>query len=494
MVNITRRGAMLAPGITIAAAMAGGLLSESNAQGTAASNPGTAASPAPTPAVTKFLAQKLVEARYEDIPDPVRKEAKRTLLNWAGCAIGGSHHEAVTIALAALTPFAGPAQATVLGRHERTDIVNAAFLNGAASHVFDFDDTHLKTIIHPAGPVASAILAYSEYAPVSGNDFLNALVLGVETECRLGNAVYPEHYALGWHITGTCGVFGAAAAMGKLLRLDEKQMANALGLAATQQTGLKIMFGSMTKSFHPGRAAQNGMMAALLAAKGFTSSDKGLEGKDGWAGAISPKVKWEEVTGGWGTRYEAALNTYKPFACGIVTHPSIDAIIQLRNEHALKADSIDAIKLDIHPLVLSLTGKTEPKIGLEGKFSIYHAVAVGLVEGRAGERQFSDRAVQDPVISGLRKRVTAAADPAIKEDQARVTVALKDGKVLTKFIEHAIGSTANPMSDAALEGKFMDLSEEIIPADRAKQVIGLCWDLENLRNAGAIATASAAVA
>jgi 2-methylcitrate dehydratase PrpD len=449
---------------------------------------------APPPAVTQMLAQKLAEAKYDDLPEAVRKEARRSLLNWTGCAIGGSQHETVTIAVAALSPFAGPAQAGLLGRPERLDIMNAAFVNGVSSHVFDFDDTHLKTIIHPAGPVASAILAYSEYAPVSGPDFLHALVLGIETECRLGNAVYPEHYALGWHITGTCGVFGAAAATGKLLGLDEKRMAHALGIAATQQIGLKIMFGSMTKSFHPGRAAQSGMLAALLAAKGFTSSEKALEGKDGWGGAVTTKRKWNEVLDDWGTRYEAALNTYKPFACGIVTHPAIDGIIQLRNEHKLAADQIDSIKLDVHPLVLSLTGKTDPQVGLEGKFSIYHIVAAALVEGKAGEKQFSDRAVRDPALTALRRKVTAAASPVIKEDQASLTVTLKDGRVLTKFVEHAIGSTANPMSDSALEAKFTDLAEGILAENRIKRVIDLCWQVESLQNAAEIAAAASAVA
>jgi 2-methylcitrate dehydratase PrpD len=477
----------------VSAAAVGAAVTATSVRAAEEASPTGGATASPPPAVTQFLAEKIVKGKYEDIPGPVRREAARSLLNWVGCAIGGSHHETIEIALAAISPFAGPGQSALLGRSERLDIMNAAFLNGISSHIFDFDDTHLKTIIHPAGPVASAILAYAGYAPVTGRDFLNALVLGIETECRLGNAVYPEHYALGWHITGTCGVFGAAAAMGKLLNLDEKRMAYALGIAATQQTGLKIMFGTMTKSFHPGRAAQNGMLAALLAAKGFTSSDKAIEGKDGWAGAVSTKRNWSEVTDGWGTRYEAALNTYKPFACGIVTHPAIDGTIQLRNEHKLTADMISSIKLAVHPLVLSLTGKTEPQVGLEGKFSVYHAVAVALVEGKAGEKQFSDRAVRDPVIVALRRKVTAAVDPAIKEDQVRITMTLNDGRVLEKFIQHAIGSTANPMTDANLEAKFTDLSEGILPPDRIKRVMELCWTVERLPNAGEIASAAAAV-
>src|SRR5580704_3176842 len=237
--------------------------------------------------VTGALADYIVSARFEDLPAKVRREGNRTLLNWVGCAVGGSHHETMDIAVAALSPFSGPPQATVLGRPERFDILHAALLNGISSHIFDFDDTHLKTVIHPAGPVASAILALAEYRPTAGRDFLNALVLGVEAECRIGNAVYPAHYDVGWHITGTAGVFGAAAAAGKLLGLDAQKMRWALGLAATQPVGLREMFGTMTKSFHPGRAAQNGLTAALLAARGFTSSEAAIEAKRGWMNVLS---------------------------------------------------------------------------------------------------------------------------------------------------------------------------------------------------------------
>jgi hypothetical protein len=195
---------------------------------------------AQAPQVTQILADYLVRAKFEDLPAAVRKEAARSFLNWVGVTIGGSRQGAVTSAVAALSPFSGKSQANLLGRSEKLDILHAALINGISSHVLDYDDTHLKTIIHPAGPVASALLALGQDRPLSGAQFLHALVLGIETECRIGNAVFPSHYDMGWHITGTCGVFGAAAACGKVL------------------VGLKVQFGSMTKSFHAGRAAQNG--------------------------------------------------------------------------------------------------------------------------------------------------------------------------------------------------------------------------------------------
>jgi 2-methylcitrate dehydratase PrpD len=441
--------------------------------------------------VTRTLARYIVGARYDELPPKVRGEGVRTLLNWAGVAIGGSHHQTVDIAVSALAPFSGPAQASLLGRRERFDVMNAAFLNGVASHIFDYDDTHLKTIIHPAGPVASAILALAEWQPVNGQDFLNALILGVETECRIGNAVYPNHYDVGWHITGTAGVFGAAAAAGKLLGLDEQQMIWALGLAASQPVGLRESFGSMNKSFNPGRAASNGLFAAILASKNFTSSDAMIEAKRGWANTISTKQDYAEITGGLGQRYEAALNTYKPFACGIVMHPAIDAAVQLRNENKLTPDQVARIDLKVHPLVFELTGKKAPRDGLEGKFSIYHAVAVALVEGAGGEKQFSDRAVCDPVTVDLRGKVVPVIDPAIKPEQVDMTVVLKDGRSVHKYIEHALGSLEVPMSDQALETKFADLADGIISAQQARHVMDLCWGVENLTNVAEIAKGAA---
>jgi 2-methylcitrate dehydratase PrpD len=483
MANIDRRTFLRATTAVAAGAVAPDLVlaTESNSQ-----EPMTSP-PAAPPEVTKILARYLVSARYEDLPANVRKEGIRTLVNWVGVAVGGSHHETINITVDALKPFSGPSQASILGRRERFDVMNAAFINGVSSHIFDYDDTHLKTIIHPAGPVMSAILALAEHGPVNGRAFLNALILGVETECRIGNAVYPDHYDRGWHITGTAGVFGAAASAGKLLGLSEEQMIWALGLAASQPVGLRESFGSMNKSFNPGRAANNGLFAAILASKNFTSSDQMIEAKRGWANTVSTKQDYQEITEGLGERYEALLNTYKPFACGIVMHPAIDAAIQLRNQYQIKSDQIDTIDLRVNPLVLELTGKKIPASGLEGKFSIYHAVAVALVEGAAGEKQFSDRTVQDPTIVALRSRVVPAVDASIKPEQVEMSITLKDGHKLEKSIQHAIGSLEAPMTDRNLELKFAGLADGILTPDQVHALIGLCWDVEKLSNAGAIA-------
>jgi 2-methylcitrate dehydratase PrpD len=441
--------------------------------------------------VTRLLAQYLVASRPDDVPADVRREAVRSFLNWLGCAVGGSIHPTLDIALKALRPFAGGPQATILGRADRLDIFHAALLNGISSHVFDFDDTHLKTIIHPAGPVASAILALAEHRPVSGRDFLHAFILGVETECRIGNAVYPAHYDIGWHITGTAGVFGAAAAAGKLLGLDEQQMIWALGIAGTQSSGFREMFGTMCKSFHPGRAAQNGLTAAHLAAQGFTSSNRVLEAPRGFAHVMSAARDFKEITENLGKSFEIALNTYKPFACGIVIHPSIDGCVQIRNENGVKAEDIASIALKVHPLVLELTGKKTPQTGLEGKFSVYHSCAAAIIYGQAGEEEYSDAVVRDPKVITLRDKVTAEADKSVHEDAAHLRVTLTSGKVIEKHVAHAIGSLKRPMSDADLEAKFHHLVDPVAGKAQAAKLIKLAREIEALPDIGEIARASA---
>jgi 2-methylcitrate dehydratase PrpD len=252
------------------------------------------------------------------------------------------------------------------------------------------------------------------------------------------------------------------------------------------------MFGTMTKSFHPGRAAQNGLTAALLASRNFTSADTGIEGKSGWANVLSTARDYRQITDNHGRSYEITLNTYKPFACGVVIHPAIDACIQLRNEHHLTADQIERIDLGVHPLVLELTGKKTPTTGLEAKFSVYFAAALAVVRGAAGMREFSDQNARDPQLIALRDKVTATIDPAIKEEQVRAAIVLKDGRTLRKQIDHVVGSLERPMSDADLEAKFMGLVDGVLPAPQARRLMELCWKVETLDSAGAIAAAAQA--
>ena len=440
------------------------------------------------PPITRLLAEYIAHHPSRGWDDAVDHEAHRTFLNWLGCAVGAAHHEAAASALRAVQVLAPSAQASLAGRSERVDVASAALINGITSHTFDFDDTHLKTIIHPAGPVASAVLALAELQGNSGRDVIDALVIGIDVACRLGNMVYPDHYDRGWHITGTTGMLGAAAACARLLKLDADRTQMALGIAASQPVGLREQFGTMTKPFHPGGAARAGLMAALMAREGFTSSPRAIEAPRGWAQVVSTKCDWREVTDALGQRFEISFNAYKPFACGIVIHPSIDACVQLR-EKGVKPDEVERIDLRVHSLVLELTGKKEPADGLQGKFSVFHGCAAGLIFGRAGEEEFSDHIVTREDVVALRRKVQATVDNTIREESADVTAWLKNGEKVHLFVEHAIGSLERPMTDAALEAKFQQLSHPVLGEAKTRALIEACWQLGQAAHVSAVIAA-----
>jgi len=445
------------------------------------------------PPVTQILADFVSRHPSRGWDASVDSEAQRTLLNWVGCAIGASQHATVKAALAAVVELAPSPQATILGRLERVDIASAALLNGITSHTFDFDDTHLRTIIHPAGPVASAALAIAEHYGATGRQFIDALVLGIDVECRVGNMIYPEHYDRGWHITGSTGMLGAAAGCALLLQLDAGKTAMALGIAASQPIGVREQFGSMTKAFHIGGSARAGLMSALMAKHGYTASSRAIEAPRGLAQTYSTKCDWSEISDELGKRFEISFNTYKPFACGIVIHPSIDGCIQLRGANRLPIDDIERIDLKVHSLVLELTGNTAPRTGLEAKFSVYHACAAGLVFGEVGEHAFSDDVVARADVIALRDRIKASVDDSIDEASADVTVTCKDGRKLHVFVEHAIGSVQRPMSDGDLQRKFHGLVDPVLGRARAERVIEQCATLAgcaDVRALTAVARAS----
>lgn len=429
--------------------------------------------------VTRQLANYILTSRLEDIPDDVRHEGRRALVNYTGCALGGSNHPAVDIAIKALGPFFGKADAIVLGRSERADPLHAALLNGISSHVHDYDDTTPKNYMHPTSPMASALFAYASVNPVSGEDFEHSFIIGFETGSRVANSVYPAHYDVGWHITGTAGVFGAVAAVGRLMRLTEQEMVWAIGLAATQAAGIREMFGSMGKAFHPGRSAQSGYMSAVLAKNGFTGGECGLEGPRGFAAVQATEYDLSKITDGLGKDFDLRVNTYKPFPCGIVTHPTIDACIQLREEHGIKPEEIEAVRLTVAPLVKDLCDKKNISRGLEGKFSAYHAAAIGLVRGKAGLKEFTDEAVNDPTIKAIREKVDSEGDPSVSEDGVRVEVTLKNGRTLTKSLEQSIGNLKRPLSDAQLKDKFRDQAT-MLPAGQVEELIRLCWNIDQI--------------
>lgn len=443
---------------------------------------------------TRSLAKWATDLQPSSIPSSVRNAAVRSLYNYIGCTIGGSDHSAVTKAHSALQPFFGPSTCSLLGHSgkQKTDAQHAALLNGIASHVHDYDDTHLETIIHPTGPVASAILAYAEYrGGLSGDQILCALVAGIEASCKIGLAVWPEHYDIGWHITSSTGGVGAAVGVGKLIGLSQGQMEHAIGIASVQVIGLREMFGSDTKSFHPGRAAQSGLLAALLAEKGYTSSPQALEAKRGWANVVAgggtPKLN--KYLDQLGDVWEIEANAFKPFPCGIVCHPAIDGCIQLHKQmqaHGKKVEDVESVHAKVHPLVIELTSKRTPRDGLEGKFSVFHGCSVGLLYGKAGPAQYADDVVTSQEVVVLRDRIDATPDKGVAADETYLTVQFKDGSKMDEHVQHAIGSLEVPMSDDQLTEKFVDQSALVLGGDGAKAASDAAWKIGEAKDVAEI--------
>lgn len=436
------------------------------------------------PEVTRTLATFAAETSGVKIPAPIRHEVSRSVVNWMGCALGGASHEALDAALATFKLFSTAPQCTVIGRKERTDCPTAALLNGMSAHVLDFDDTHSGTLLHPSVPVASSLLALAEFLGQSGGKlrgdrFVEAFVIGADVECRIAKGIYRQHIERAY-ITGTAGVFGAAAAVGRVLGLDADRMAQAFGLAGTQAAGLRAMAGTMAKSFIHGRAAQNGLLAALMAQAGFTASRDVIEAPRGFVDALIDEFDFSIMLDGLGERWELGANTYKPHACGVVAHPVIDICMEARNRHGVQPAQVATLALQVHPLALKLTGIQAPRGGLESKWSLFHSAAAVLIDGEAGEAQYTDARVNDPQVLALRGRVTATADAALGEDEARGVLTLVDGRELKLHVPHALGSLGNPMGDRDLDRKLKSLAGGRLPAARLALLIDECWKVGQL--------------
>jgi 2-methylcitrate dehydratase PrpD len=396
-------------------------------------------------------------------------EAKRSILNFFATALGSANDPAVTAALRTLLPFSGAATSAVIGRTERLDALGASFLNAISANLLDFDDTHLDTIIHPAAPVAAPVLALAQARGFSGPAVLTAFILGVEVECRIGNAVSPGHYARGWHITSTCGVFGAAAACAKLLDLPSDQISNAIGIAASQSAGIIENLPSAAKNVSVGNAARNGLFAALLAAEGYSASPRAIEGPLGWARAMGDEPDMARLTGGLGKSWEIAKNTYKPYPAGIVFHAVIDACFNLRAKLNRRIDDIASITVQGSALLLA-RGDRPVRNERDARVSIHHCAACALLLGTAGVTEFTDATVFRSDIVSLRQKVRAALDSSLPDGAARVIIQLTSGETFEELVMAAKGSLADPLSDRDIEAKLRDCA----------RLGGTDWDIDRI--------------
>ncbi|HEX6155694.1 MAG TPA: MmgE/PrpD family protein [Burkholderiales bacterium] len=392
--------------------------------------------------MTEQLAAFLAASRWQDIPPEIRREGRRAILNIAGCVVAGRSDPAVEI----------------LGR---TFPGEEALLDAAAATAHDYDDTHLRTVIHATPPVAGALFALARERPIPGAEFLHAFLLGVETTCRLGNTVTPGHYERGWHITSTCGVFGAAAAAGKVLGLSKDQVRHSFGIAATQAAGLVEVLGSMARVLNAGFAARNGLAAARLAADGFEGPARPLEGLRGFLSVFGGANDQRRLTDRLGEHWELTQVAYKPYPCGVVLHALVDACLEQRE----KIRDSESIIVALNPLAVERTDRPEPRNALEARLSAHHAVAVAALRGRAGLAEFTDSAAVDPQLQAFRRRVRVVPEGRLDKMAALVTA----GKAVIS------APASKPMDDARIEAKLRELA-----GPRADAWIRLVGSLESL--------------
>jgi 2-methylcitrate dehydratase PrpD len=402
--------------------------------------------------VATAFAQDIHTLSQRQLPEPVAQEARRSLFNVLGTSIGAATHPGVDAILAAARELGVAEIAPVPGRRERVDAHFSALATGFAGHVDDFDDTHLATVIHPAASVLAVLTALTPETKPRGARALTAFALGCEAQLRVGVSISPEHYDRGWHITGTCGVIGCAVTAALLLGLDETQLSEAVSIAASMFVGQREAFGTMTKAYHAGKAAANGIAAARLAQHGQRATAQIFEAPGGYSHSLSTKVDFALMNEEFGSRWELLFNTYKPYPCGIVAHPAIDGGLALATQID-DIHSIDAITLRCHPLVPELMGNPQPKDGLQARFSAIHGVAAALCDGQVGLAQYDDARVVQDDVKALRAKTTLAPDAAVKRDEAFIEAHLKNGATVKHHVEHARGSLARPLTDDELMDK-----------------------------------------
>ena len=418
------------------------------------------------------IAAGVLDIKFRALPQLAVQTAKEGILDTIGVTIAGAHAEATAPVSQTVLHSAGGGSSLIFGDNRRTDALSAALINGMASHVLDFDDCSNTMGGHPSAPVVPAIWALAEELGSDGEAFIAAYVAGVECECKIGRAVNFHHYEKGWHPTGTLGTFGSTAACGHLLGLDPERLAHALALAASMASGLKANFGTMTKPFHVGHAARNGLLAAQLARNGMKANPAALEDPQGFflvyngAGTFAA----ERIMREWCNPLDVIDPgiAFKQHPCCASTHPAVDAMLELRRRYKLTPDSVALVESWTHPRRLKHTNRPNPKDGLDGKFSVQYVLARALAEGIVSFDHFSDDAVFDPAIRELLGRVRAAPDPDATMETtdhfyARVRVTLRSGEQVETFVDRPVGrDREHPLPSGALEAKFRDCAGQVL--------------------------------
>lgn len=417
----------------------------------------------------------------------IRNEVLRTFVNWMGCAIGGANHPLVVQTISVLGKFSNANCATIFGHPEKTDYFSAALINAFSSHIHDFDDTHTRTLLHPSAPVASAAMAIAESRGCSGVEVLGAITVGLEVACRTAKAICPSHYDRGWHVTGTAGAFGAAAAVSRLLNFDELRTRQALGIAATQASGIRQTFGTSSKSLNPGRAAQSGLVAALLLEAGADCTESPFEGPGNYLEMTSSDVNLFALTEGLGSHWELQQNALKRFPCGAVLHPLIHTCLYLGNQIKAPLREIERIRVEIDPYIIGLARWATPRTSAEAKLSINHVMAVALLDGKISTSAFSDEFIRRSEIDGIRNLITVV--PNAKRESINLELVFRNGqRFQTNSAE--VPAVSARLSDQDLADKFLDQVGQVLGNDRARDLLEALWNLPELPRASTISELS----
>ena len=454
---------------------------------------GDLATGANTANLTRALAAQAAAVSYEALPEPVRALARQCVLDYYGVALAGADDPLVAILLDEVSDAGGAAQAGVIGHKARLPVLSAALVNGAIGHALDYDDVNLAMPGHPSVAILPGLLALAEQRRSSGRDVIAAFVAGYETCCRVGMAMRPGHYGRGFHATGTVGAFGAAAACAHLLGLDGEATAQALGIAGTQASGLKSQFGTMCKPFHAGKATQNGLLAARLAARGFSSRPDLLECDQGFARTHAPDFHPEKALAEPPNGFYILANLFKYHAACYMTHAPIECGRDLRDRQGVRPDDIAAMTLSVHRGSSRICNIPAPTDGLQAKFSLRQTVAMALAGvDTASLGAYSVATATDPALTALRERVEFDFRDDLPEAGAEIAVTLSDGRVVRASHDSGIAMSDIGRQGERLAAKFDALAEPVLGAARARELREVISGLDGLADTGALARLAAA--
>jgi 2-methylcitrate dehydratase PrpD len=433
--------------------------------------------------LTDDLADFITKTTFKDLPKNVIEHAKLCILDWLGAALAGCQEPPAKIVKTVIEKMGGNPESSIIGSSLKSSCMNAALANGIIGHIVEMDDIHEEAIIHPAAPVLPAALAVAERNCANGKDLITAVILGYEIEIRIGKAINPSHYQF-WHTTGTCGTFGATAAAGKLLGLDKNSMIHAFGIAGTTAAGLIEVFGTMSKSLNAGRAAMDGVLAAMLAKEGFTSSTKILEAERGYIRATAKEFNAKRITENLGNSFEILNNIFKCHASCGHTHGAIDAVLKIAEEYNVKAEDVSEVLVGTYPIAANTVGKNyEPTTSSEAKFSLPYCVAVALIYGKVWLEEFSNEKLNDPRIKALSRKVKVFVKPEflnVHMGCAEVKIRTKSGKEYSYCISAPKGYPENPFTKQELEIKFKTLASSVLREDQVMEILKIVNALENV--------------